>query len=115
MATVTPLIEGMGESCTLHTRVLGARNAVTQWPAVTYTDSTIKIMVDDVMTRVVDTPSGRVSENVVRGYVGGAVTVNMLDRITYHSRVYEVTSVVTVEYLLGVAAFKKLEMVLRTE
>lgn len=115
MATVGPFVSALGESATLHTRVLGARNAVTQWPAVTYTDSTIKIMIDDIQARVVDTPAGSVSENVVRGYVGGAVTVNMLDRITYHSKIYEVLSIATVEYLLGVAAFKKLEMVLRTE
>jgi hypothetical protein len=115
MATVGPFVSALGESATLHTRVLGARNAVTQWPAVTYTDSTIKIMIDDIMTRVVDTPAGNVSENVVRGYVGGAVTVNMLDRITYNGKIYEISSVPTIEYLLGSVAFKKLEMVLRTE
>ena len=72
-------------------------------------------MIDDVQARVVDTPAGRVSENVVRGYVDGSVTVNMLDRVTYGGKVYEILSVPTIEYLLGSAAFKKLEMVLRTE
>ena len=82
---------------------------------MTYTDSTIKIMIESVQARVIDTPAGRVSENIMRGYVAGSMTINMLDRVTYNGKVYEILSVPTTEYLFGSAAFKKLEMVLRTE
>ena len=104
----------MGESCTLHTQVLGGRNPVTQHPAVTWTDSTIKIMVDDTQTREITTAAGRVTEKTLRGFVGGTITVNHLDRITYQGETYEVTSTPTIEYLLGTPTFKKLEMVMMT-
>jgi len=95
---------------TLHTRVLGGRDPVTQYPAITWTDSTIKMMTKDAQTREVVTSAGRVTEKTMTGYVGGSITVSHLDRITYQSETYEVTSVPTTEYLLGSAAFLKLEL-----
>jgi len=104
----------MGETATLHTRILGGRNPVTQHPAVTWTDSTIKIMTKDVGTSEVTTPAGRITEKTMTGYIGGTITVNHLDRITYQGEIYEVVSTPTIEHLLGSAVFKKLNLVLMT-
>ncbi len=111
MSTVSPFISGMGEDAVLNTRTLGARNAVTEWPLITWSDADIKLFVDEVTSRDADTDSGRITVKVLRGFVGGAVPVNHLDRITYHGEIFEVATIPTDEYLLGQLAFRKLELV----
>ena len=105
MASVAPRIASMGESCTLHTRVLGARDAVTKQPAVTYTDSTIKIAMKRIQTSERDEHAGRVSVKLLRCYVGGDVTIAHLDRLTVQGILYEVESVPTPYYLRGSTSY----------
>ena len=82
---------------------------------MTWSDSTIKIFVDDIQTREVTLEAGRVTEKILRAYVCGSVSVSHLDRITYQGEVYEVTSIPTIEYLLGSAVYQKLELTRRTD
>jgi len=110
LATVGDLIETMGESATLHTRVLGARNAVTKQPAVTYTDTTIKILMDDTATSERYESAGRITEKQYTGYVNADIAVAHLYRVTVQAIIYEVRSTPTIEYLEGTASFKKLAM-----
>ena len=111
MATITPFINALGEDATIYTRTLGARNATTQWPALTWGSGTAtKIFVDDIQTRETQTAAGRVTEKIVRGYVPSDAAVVHLDRVVYHGETYEVASVVTTEYLLGDAIYKKIEL-----
>lgn len=113
MASVNAFISGLGEDATLHTRSEGLRNATTQWPTITWTDSSIKIFVNEIQTREVDSlDAGRVTEKVLRAFVRGDQDIHHLDRITYHSELYEVESEPTVTRLLGDAVFKKINLVM---
>ena len=113
MATINAFISGLGEDATLHTRSEGGRDAVTQWPAIVWTDSSIKIFVNEIQTREVDSvAAGRITEKVLRAFVRGDQDIAHLDRVTYHSELYEVESVETVNYLLGDAVFKKINLVM---
>jgi len=68
----------------------------------------------DGQSRTQPASAGLVTEKTMTGYVGSAVTVSHLDRITYRGEIYEVSAVPTVEYLLGSASFIKLELVMIT-
>ena len=85
---------------------------MTQHPAITWTDSTIKMMTRDGQNRTTSTSAGLVTEKTMTGYVGSTVTVSHLDRITYREEIYEVSATPTIEYHLGVASFIKLELVM---
>lgn len=93
----------MGESVTLQTRVLGARNATTNWPAVTFTTSTIKAMVRPMGQTPRDTPEGRIFENRARIYTYSAIVVK--DRVTYNGLTWEVEDVQYKHPLLGVTGY----------
>lgn len=110
MASASPYIDTWGESATLHTRVLGGRNPVTRFPAVTWTDSTITLLLQEAGTSERETPAGRVSEKRYNGFVASTVTVSHMDRVTVDSVIYEVVSTPTTVYLDGSASFKKLEL-----
>ena len=113
MATINAFISGMGETATLHTRVEGGRDPVTQWPALTWTDSTIKIFVNEIQTREVDSvDAGRITEKVLRAFIRGDQDIAHLDKVTYHGELYEVESEPTVSQLLGDAVFKKFNLVM---
>lgn len=84
---------------------------MTNQPAVTYTDSTIKILLDDTVTSEIYEPAGRVSEKQYTGFVDSTVTINHMDRVTVQSILYEVRSTPTIEYLEGFASFKKFTLV----
>lgn len=111
METVAPLISAIGEDATIHTRVLGGRNPVTRFPAVTWTDTAVKIMIDETGSRDIEEASGRVTVITLRAFVAATVTVEHLDRLTYHGELYEVATIPTTEYLHGLAAFKRLQLV----
>lgn len=84
---------------------------MTHQPAVIYTDSTIKILLQEAGTRDVETPAGRVTEKRYNGFVESTITVNQLDRITISSIIYEVSSTPTTVYFEGSASFKRLDLV----
>lgn len=111
MATVGDIIETLGESATLHTRVLGARNAVTNQPAVTYTDSTIKLLLQEAGTQGIDTPAGLLVNKRYNGFVSSTITVNHLDQVTINSIRYEVSTTPTTVYYEATTSFKKLDLV----
>ena len=111
MASVKDIIETMGETGTLYTRTLGARNATTGHPAVTYSVGTsVKIMIDDTGTTETYNPAGRETTKLYTGYVAPTVTVSHMDRVTVQSISYEVVSTPTIKYHEGYAAFKKLAL-----
>jgi len=128
MASIGPFINSLGETGYIQTRTLGARNPVTNQPAVTFSafspddfdcddfdcSTKIKVFIDDIQTRETTQAAGRATEKILRGYVGGNITVNHLDLFSYHDEVYEVSSTPTIEYLLGEAVYKKIELVRRT-
>lgn len=105
----------MGETCTVHTRAFTGRTSPTEWPdEETWTDTTgVRIFVDEITTREVDTlGAGRITEKRMRAFVGASVTVNHMDRITYHGDTFEVESVETPEYLYGNLQYQKLNLVM---
>jgi len=81
MLTIGSFISSMGESATHHSRVLGARNAITGWPNITWTDSTIDVMVKRMSVAVRDAPSGTIEE--VRGRLYTLSEIKMDDEVTY--------------------------------
>jgi len=129
MASISPFIQALGETAYIQTRTLGARNPVTNQPAVTFTAydpadydpddydcaTEISILVDDIQTRTTATGAGLVTEKILRGYVGGSVEVNHLDHLTYHDVVYTVTTIPTTEYLHGQPVYKKIELTRMTQ
>ena len=62
MSRAASFINRVGESATLYTRSLGARDPTTGWPAVSWSSSSIKVMTKFLSSREVDTPAGRVTE-----------------------------------------------------
>ena len=114
-------INALGENAILYRRELGARNAVTNWPATTWVadgdffcedydcgdfDCTcIKIFVDEITTREVDTSGGRVTEKRMRAYV--PVVVAPMDHIDYHTEMFQVEADITSEYHLAAIDYYK--------
>lgn len=103
MATIVPFIIGMGESTTLRSRQLGARDAETGWPAVTWNTSTIDVMVRKLGQTVRDTPAGRVTETRARLYTGS--TVQLRDQVIYDGYYWEVEDVEFRHLLLGATGY----------
>ena len=128
MASIAPFINSLGETGYIQARTLGARNPITNQPAVTYSafnpddfdcddfdcSTKIKVFIDDIQTREIMTDAGRVTEKLLRAYLPGTTTINHLDQVTYHDETYEVTSVPTIEYLGGQPVYKKIELTRRT-
>ena len=112
MATVSAFISALGESATWRSRALGARNAVTNWPAESFTDTTIRVRVDEISTRESDLPSGRVTEKRMKLFT--LSDVKAMDQITYKNEVFEVESVTTPIYLLGNVSFRRVIIVKMT-
>ena len=105
MASIAPYINAMGESVIWWVRHLGARDAETEWPAVTWSvgacfdcdcfhpdcfacGGQIKVMVDKVSSLVRDTPQGRLTET--KGQMYTAVAVSPRDRVEYSGYMWEV-------------------------
>ena len=91
MSRPIAFIARMGETATLRSRVLGVRDAETEWPLVTYNDSTINVMVKKLGQTPRDTPAGRVVETRARLYTGSAI--QMRDLIVYAGETWEVENV----------------------
>lgn len=105
MLTIGAYIQGMGEDAVWLRRVLGARDATTGWPTVTWMvggcfdcdcfdptcflcGGTIKIMVDRMSTIPRDTPQGRVVETRAQMYTMAAI--HLKDQIVYAGHYWEV-------------------------
>lgn len=124
MASISPFIQALGETGYIETRTLGARNPVTNQPTVSYTAydeddydpddfdcaTETSIFIDDLQTREITTDAGRVTEKTLRGYLPGDASIHHLDRLAYHGETYVVTSVPTVERLLGEPVYIKVEL-----
>jgi hypothetical protein len=93
----------MGETVTWRDRQLGARDAETRWPAVTWATSEIKVMVREMGTIVRDTPQGRITEQRGRMYTGTAV--EMKDQIDYEGYWWEIEDVQFRHPLLGALGY----------
>lgn len=113
MANIRPFIDRFGETVLWYRRTLGARDAITQWPEITWltagdfddgdfdcddffcdgdVDSIeIKGMFKMIGIRESDQRAGRVSE--VRLQMDTYQPVNHMDRIVYNDDVYEVETV----------------------
>lgn len=89
----------MGETATLRSRQYGARDGESGWPAITFSTSTIKIMVRELSTIVRDTPEGRIEEQ--RGRMYTVSPVEMRDQIIYGGYYWEIEDVQFVHMLLG--------------
>lgn len=99
MATIGPFIAGMGETVTLRARNYGARDGETGWPAITFTESSIKAFIRELGTTVRDAPSGRVVEQRARMFTTSVVS--MRDQFTYVGYYWEVEDVEFSHMLLG--------------
>lgn len=81
----------MGETATWRSRQYGARDAETNWPAITWDESTIKAMVRELSTVVRDTASGRVTEQ--RGRMYTTSPVELRDQVIYNGYYWEIEDV----------------------
>ena len=125
MSFATPLILSIGETVYIQTRALGARNAVTNQPAVTFGSFDPDDFDEDdffvsVKTKIImnltqlseqDLDAGRVSNERQQGFLPGNITVNHLDRVEYHSLLYEVESIEATEWHLAEAGFQRVNLV----
>ena len=112
---MSSFIARMGETCTVHTRTLaGVRDSPTEWPVPeTWTDTEdVSIFVDEVQTREVDSMhAGRITEKRMKAFVGCSVAISHMDRVTYHSEIFEVEAVTTPEYLYGNLQYQRINLV----
>ena len=128
MSRARSLINRMGEDADLYNRALGARvdivgDDVTNQPLVTWSDAIeIKIFVDEVQTREVDSvAAGRVTEKRMKAFCGSCdiygdtFTISHMDRVTYHGEDFEVESTETPEYLYGNLQYRRVILVRLTE
>ena len=125
MSFGAPLINAIGEIVYVQNRALGARNAVTNQPAVTYGSfDPDDFDCDDfncaVKTKIImnlnqvseqDLDAGRLSVERQQGFLPGSITVNHLDRIEYHGLLYEVESREVIEWHLGESGFQRVNLV----
>lgn len=125
MSFATPLIKAMGETAYIQTRALGARNATTNQPAVTFgrfdpddfdcddfnCAVKTKIIMNLIQVTERDLDSGRLSIERQQGFLPGDITVNHLDRVEYHGLLYEVESIETTKWHLAEAGFQKINMI----
>ena len=109
MSRPIAFIARMGETATLRSRNLGVRDAETGWPAVTYTNSTINVMVKRLEEVVRDTPAGRVIETRARLYTGSII--QMRDLIIYDSETWEVEDVQFRHILLSATGYYDVTMI----
>ena len=98
------LITRQGESATLQTRSLGDRDSETGFPAVTYSDSTIKVFVKHLSSRVVETEAGPIVE--VRKQMYTTSSFSHLDRVVYKGDTYEVETEPEEHYHGGSVAYR---------
>ena len=125
MSFATPLILSIGETVYIQTRALGARNAVTNQPAVTFGSFDPDDFDEDdffvsVKTKIImnltqlseqDLDAGRVSNERQQGFLPGDITINYLDRVEYHGLLYEVESIEATEWHLAEAGFQRVNLV----
>ena len=126
MATIAPFIDRHGETVQWQRRILGARDAVTNWPAVSWlsegdfddddfdcddffcdgdvTAFEIKGMFKRLGIREIDEASGRVTEKRVQ--MDTYSPVQHLDRIVYNDQIYEVESAPVDHDLRGVFRYR---------
>ena len=124
MASINAFIDTLGETGYIQNRTLGDRSPVTHHPTATFPafdaddfdpdafDDAVKtkIFIDTIQTRETSTSAGRSTQRTLRGFVKGSVTVNHLDHVTYHDEVYRVSASPDTVYLLGDAAYKRLNL-----
>ncbi len=84
------MIRRRGEDITCKSRNLGARDATTGHPAITYTDTTIKALVEHISPREIKTAAGEAVDERIRVFT--VSTIQYKDRIVYHSEMYEARS-----------------------
>ncbi len=107
----------MGEDARHWNRSLGARDAITGWPAVTLVGpgTAIKIFVDEVLTREDDSfRGGRISLKRVKAFTKRSDGVTYRDIIHYpttNPEEFHVESVTTIEYLYDAAQYDRVIMV----
>jgi len=77
-----------GETVTLRTRTLGARDAETGWPVVGWSTSSIQIYIKPHSEHEVDTPAGRVTE--VRYTIYSSTYLRHRDEIIWNGNTYEI-------------------------
>jgi hypothetical protein len=125
MSFATPLINAVGETVYIQTRALGARNAVTNQPATTFgsfdpDDFNCADFNCAVKTKIImnlnqvseqDLDAGRLSVERQQGFLPGNITVNHLDRVEYHSLLYEVESREVIEWHLAESGFQRVNLV----
>ena len=116
MSRATAFIERMGEDARLHRRVLGARDAVTGWPAESWSGAgtAIKIFVDEILTREDDSfRGGRITLKRMKAFVKQSDGVSYRDQIVFPLGTvsFLVESVTTLEYLYGNAQFNRVILV----
>ena len=112
METAGALIEAIGETATWNSRTLGARSGVTNWPAESFTSSSIHVRVDEISTREIDLGGGRVTEKRMKLFTVSALKAQ--DQLIYKGDTFEVESDSTPVYLLGKIAFYRVVVVKNT-
>lgn len=90
MASAPSMILRRGEDVTWRSRSIGARDGTTGHAAITYTDTTIKVLVERLPSREFQTSAGGAVDEKIRVYTTSAIQYK--DRIVYHSETYEVTT-----------------------
>lgn len=90
MIDPTSFIARFGEAATLQTRSLDKanRDAVTGWPPVSYEDSSIEVLVEQMSTRLVDAGGGMINEVRLRAYT--VASVSQGDRLVVRGATYVV-------------------------
>lgn len=92
MPRAASFIARLGETVTLRTLSLdtAARDATTKWPAASYTETTIKAIVEPVSSRRIDI--GGTRETETRATIHTSSAIHMGDQISYNSVTYTITA-----------------------
>lgn len=81
----------MGETVTWRSRQYGARDGETNWPTMTFNESSIKAMIREQGTSVRDTPSGRITDQRARMFT--TTEIQIRDQVVYNGFYWEVEDV----------------------
>uniref|UniRef100_A0A6M3LYI5 Head-tail joining protein n=1 Tax=viral metagenome TaxID=1070528 RepID=A0A6M3LYI5_9ZZZZ len=105
MPRAASFISRRGETVTLRTLALdtAARDATTQWPSASYTETTIKAIVEPVSTRRIDI--GGAPETETRATIHTASAIHMGDQIIYNLVTYVITAEPTPHRKRGATSF----------
>ena len=130
MATIRPFIDSAGETVLWYRRTLTDRDAVTNWPAVSWLAAgdfssldfdcddflcdvagaySIKAMFRRLGNRETDQHAGRISENRIQ--METHVLIEHLDRIIYNGQIYEVETIPVDHFLRGVFRYRTCSLI----